>query len=100
LNARFALSPTSLRRLAVAVALAGGFAAVSAPAQADDPVTVGGYTVNTTPAPPPADGTSSYGTGDSKDSYGTGGSTDSYGTGGSTDSYGTGGYTPNSYGTG
>jgi len=91
LNARFAPSPTSLRRLVAAAALVAGFAAFSAPARADDPVTVGDYTVNTTP--PPSGSTDSYGTG----SYGTG----SYGTGGSgTDSYGTGGANPNSYGTG
>jgi hypothetical protein len=99
LNARFAPGPTSLRRLVAAAALVAGFAAFSAPARADDPVTVGDYSVNTTPPPsnPDSYGTGSYGTGGSTDSYGTG----SYGTGGSgTDSYGTGGTNPNSYGTG
>jgi hypothetical protein len=96
LNARFALGPISLRRLVAAAALVAGFAAFSAPARADDPVTVGGYSVNTTP--PPSSSTDSYGTG----SYGTGSyGTGSYGTGGTgTDSYGTGGANPNSYGTG
>jgi hypothetical protein len=102
LNARIALGPTSLRRLAAVVALAAGFAAWTAPAKADD-TTIGGYTVTTTP--PAGDGstdsygTGSYGTGSSTDSYGTGSSTDSYGTGSSTDSYGTGSST-DSYGTG
>lgn len=101
MNARSALGPTSLRRLVAAAALVAGFAAFSAPARADDPVTVGDYTVNTSPPPstnPDSYGTGSYGTGGSgTDSYGTG----SYGTGGSgTDSYGTGGSNPNSYGTG
>jgi len=97
LNARIALGPTSLRRLAAAVIVTAGFAAWSAPAKADD-TTIGGYTVTTTP--PAGDGsTDSYGTGSSTDSYGTGSSTDSYGTGSSTDSYGTGSST-DSYGTG
>lgn len=100
MNARNALSSTSLRRLLAAAALVVGFGAATAPARADDPVNVGGYTTNPTP-PPSSDKPDSYGTGDSSDSYGTG----SYGTGGSTDSYGTGsygtgGYNPNSYGTG
>jgi hypothetical protein len=96
LNARFAPGPTSLRRLVAAAALVAGFAAFSAPARADDPVTVGDYTVNTTP--PPSGSTDSYGTGSyGTGSYGTGGSgTDSYGTG----SYGTGGSGTDSYGTG
>ena len=69
MNAPIALSSSSLRRLLAGVALVAGFAAVSTPARADDTVTIGGYTVNTTPAPPPSDGsTGSYGTG----SYGTG----------------------------
>jgi hypothetical protein len=74
-----ALSSSSLRRLVAAAALAAGFAAVSAPARADDTTNVGGYTVNT--------GTS---TGGSTDTYGTGSSTNTYGTGSSTDTYGTG----------
>jgi hypothetical protein len=100
LNARNALSSISLRRLLAAAALVVGFGAASAPARADDPVTVGDYTTNTTP--PPTDKPDSYGTGDAGDSYGTG----SYGTGGTDpDSYGTGSYgtgdaNPDSYGTG
>jgi hypothetical protein len=85
LNARNALSSTSLRRLLATAALVVGFGAATAPARADDPVTVGDYTTNTTPP-----------SSDKPDSYGTGGATDSYGTG----SYGTGTYEPNSYGTG
>ena len=103
MNARTAFASTKLRRVLVAVAAAAGFAAVAAPARADDPTNVGGYTVNTTPPTGDASsdsyGTGSYGTGGSTDSYGTGGSTDSYGTGSSTDSYGTGSST-DSYGTG
>ena len=89
MNARTALGSFTLRRLVAIVAVAAGFAAVAAPARADDGTTqVGDYTVNTNPS---GDGsTDTYGTGGTTDTYGTGSSTDTYGTGSTTDTYGTG----------